>query len=260
MTATSAAWIFGGGLIAGFLNSLVGGGTFISFPALMFAGVPPISANATNTFALWPAGAASAVAYRRDFNQSRGVLAAFGAASLAGGIVGGLLLLKTPEQFFARLVPWLLLFATALFTVGPRLRGRVVPGDGSGGGGAAVAGIALQFFISIYGGYFGGGMGIMMLAAWSLLGLGNIHAMNALRSLLSTLINGAAAVAFAVSGAIAWQAGIVMTVAATAAGYLGAAWARQLDPRHVRRLVVVVAWGMTVYFFVRTWGDAPHPR
>jgi uncharacterized protein len=257
MSLPDAAWILGGGVLAGMLNALVGGGTFISFPALMFAGISPVSANATNTFALWPSGAASAVAYRRDFAQSRSLILVFSCASLAGGAVGGLLLLHTSERLFARLVPWLLLFATAVFTLGPRLRAQDEKSVRTTAAPAVmVAWGMVQLAVSIYGGYFGGGMGIMMLAAWSLLGLGNIHAMNALRSLLSALINGAAAVAFIASGVIAWRAGILMAVSATAAGYFGAAWARKLDPKRVRLAVVAIAWGITLYFFARTYAPA----
>lgn len=253
MTFGAMAWLVCGGILAGLLNAVVGGGTFLSFPALVFAGVPPLSANATNTLALFPAGGASALAYRHDFAESRSTLVSYAVASIAGGAAGGVLLLNTPEEVFRKLVPWLLLFATLVFSFGPRLRS--IRED------AAPAlepvrlglGAVIQFAISVYGGYFGGGMGILMLAAWSLLQTGNIHSMNALRSLLSALINGTAAVAFVITGVIAWRSCGVLAVAATASGYVGAAAVRRLDPVWVRRFVVAVAWGMTIYFFFRSY-------
>ena len=247
------AWLVGGGILAGLLNAVVGGGTFLSFPALVFSGVPPLSANATNTLALFPAGGASALAYRRDFAESRGTLIPYAVASMAGGAAGGALLLHTPEETFRKLVPWLLLFATVVFSAGPLLRTNPEKTGNGPGSWRLVLGSALQFAISVYGGYFGGGMGILMLAAWSLLAAGNIHAMNAMRSLLSALINGTAAIAFIIAGVIAWRSCVVLAVAATVSGYAGAAGVRRLDAVWVRRFVVATAWGMTIYFFARSY-------
>lgn len=244
-----------GGALGGALNALVGGGSFVAFPALLFAGVPPVMANATTTFALWPGGIASAWAYRRDLAATgRDEWLAFGAASLAGGAIGALLLLRTPEATFVRLVPLLLLFATLLFTFGPRLVERLRARAGAPRPSVRLtAGMALQLAISIYGGYFGGGMGIMMLAAWSLLGLLDIHAMNGLRTVLATLLNGVALLLFVLSDSVAWRPGVVVMGAATVAGYAGAAAARKLPPARARKLVLVIAWLMTAYFFVRTY-------
>jgi uncharacterized membrane protein YfcA len=238
-------------LVGGGLNAVVGGGSFIAFPALLVAGVPAVSANATTTFALWPGGVASALAYRRHLEQPRRVLMALGGASLVGGALGARLLLGTPNATFVRLVPWLLLFATVLFTFGGRLATRL-GARAADGRFALGAGVAVQLVIATYGGYFGGGMGIMMLAAWSLLGMRDIHAMNGLRSVLATLLNGVAVIAFVAAGAIAWRPGLVMVAGATAAGYLGAATARRIDPRWVRVLVAALAWVLTAWFFVRS--------
>jgi uncharacterized membrane protein YfcA len=144
-----------------------------------------------------------------------------------------------------------MLLATVLFTFGGRLGERLGTRAASGRF-ALVAGVVLQLVIATYGGYFGGGMGIMMLAAWSLLGMRDLHAMNGLRSVLATLLNGVAVIAFVAAGAIAWRPGLIMVVGSTAAGYLGAAAARRIDPRWVRRLVVALAWLLTAWFFVRS--------
>jgi uncharacterized membrane protein YfcA len=248
LTLGRGALLFAAAFLAGALNSVAGGGSFISFPALLFAGVAPVTANATNTVAVWPAGLASAFAYRRELVQPRAVLVTLGAASLIGGLAGSVLLLRTRESTFVALIPWLLLAATLVFTFGGALTKKVVA-RGAVAGPALGAAALVQLVISVYGGYFGGGMGIMMLATLALMGMTAIHEMNALKMLLGVLINGVAVVAFVVAGAVAWTPGIVMIVAATLGGYAGAAIARKLDPKWVRRFVLLVAWGMTAYFF-----------
>ncbi len=235
--------------MGGALNSVVGGGSFVCFPALLFAGVPAVAANATTTFVLWPAALASSVAYRRELKQSRAILLAFGGASLAGGALGGLLLIRTSNTTFARLVPWLMLFATLLFTFGGLITRRLgSPSQVTRR--ALIVGAVVQLAISVYGGYFGGGMGIMMLATWTALGMSDLHAMNALRTLCGVLANAVALTQFVFAGLVAWGPGLLMAVGATVAGYLGAALARRLDPKWVRRFVLATAWAMTIYFFV----------
>jgi uncharacterized membrane protein YfcA len=241
--------LFFAALVGGGLNSVAGGGSFVAFPALLLTGVPAVPANATNTIALWPAAVASAAAYRRELADQRREALPLGAAALAGGLVGSLLLLRTKESTFVLLVPWLLLFATALFTFGAPLAKRVT-------GGRRVPlsiGVGVQLVISVYGGYFGGGMGIMMLAVFTLLGMTHIHRMNALKNVLGTLINGVAVVAFVIAGVVRWAPGIVMIAGGIAGGYFGAAAARRVDPKRVRTGVVVVAWTMTTYFFYTTY-------
>jgi uncharacterized protein len=242
--------LFVAAAIGGGLNSVAGGGSFVAFPALLFAGVPPIPANATNTIALWPGSVASAVAYRRELADvgKREVLP-LSVAALLGGLGGSILLLRTRESTFVLLIPWLLLFATVLFTFGAPVAKRL-----TGGRRAPLAlGVAAQLGISVYGGYFGGGMGIMMLAVFTLLGMTHIHRMNALKNVLGTLINGMAVGAFVLAGAVRWEPGVVMIAGGITGGYAGAALARKVDPKRVRGLVVVVAWAMTLYFFVRTY-------
>ncbi len=248
------ALLFVAAAAGGLLNSVVGGGSFVAFPALVLAGVAPISANATTTFALWPAALASAVAYRKDLTQPRAVVVTLALASFVGGALGGLLLLRTPNATFVKLIPWLMLFAAVLFTAGPAIaRGVGRAGDRPLSTGALAIVTCAQLAIAIYGGYFGGGMGIMMLAVYSAFGLGDVHAMNALRTLLAILLNGVALATFVWAGAIAWRPGLLMVAGATVFGYVGAAVARRLPARAVRVFVLVVAWAMTVYFFARAW-------
>jgi uncharacterized membrane protein YfcA len=241
--------LFAAAAVGGAINSVAGGGSFVAFPALLFAGVAPVPANATNTIALWPGAAASALAYRRELGEVRHEIAPMGAASLAGGLLGSLLLLRTSDQIFVLLIPWLLLFATLLFSFGKSVSRAV-----AGGAQASLpAAVVAQCFISIYGGYFGGGMGIMMLAVLSVLGMTDVHRMNALKTVLATLVNGIAVVAFIVARAVVWGPGVVMIAGGIAGGFAGAAAARRTPPDHVRRLVLAVAWSMTAYFFVHTY-------
>jgi uncharacterized membrane protein YfcA len=239
----------------GALNGVAGGGSFIALPALIFAGIPAVSANATNTLALWPASLASAWAYRRELTAARSWAVSLSAVSFVGGLLGGLLLLRTTDTSFLRLLPWLLLIAAVTFTFGDRIqkvaRRDADPLAGHAADKAPLFVLALQLVIAIYGGYFGGGMGIMMLAALQIAGMRNIHEMNAVKALLGVIINGVALAEFIALGAIAWAPGLVMIVGGVAGGYVGAATARRADQTYVRALVTVVAWSMTIYFFFR---------
>jgi uncharacterized membrane protein YfcA len=245
----TAMLLFAAAAIGGAINSVAGGGSFVAFPALLFAGVPAIPANATNTIALWPGSLASVVAYRRELGEVRRELLPLGAAALGGGLAGSILLLKTSDRTFVLLIPWLLLFATVLFSFGNPIARRLTRGTHA----SMSAGVVAQLAISVYGGYFGGGMGIMMLAVLSLLGMSDIHRMNALKTSLATLVNGIAVVAFVWNGAVVWAPGAVMIVGGIVGGYAGAAIARRVSPGVVRTLVLVVAWAMTLYFFVKTY-------
>jgi uncharacterized membrane protein YfcA len=249
VTLATYGLLFVAAAIGGAINSVAGGGSFVAFPALLFAGVPAVPANATNTIALWPGSVASAVAYRRELRDVRRELVPLGAASLVGGVAGSILLLRTSDHTFVLLIPWLLLFATMLFSFGGVVTRRLRTGAQASLGVA----IAAQLFIGVYGGYFGGGIGIMMLAVLSLLGMTDIHRMNSLKAVLGTLVNGVAVVAFVIAGAVAWAPGAVMIVGGVVGGYAGAAIARQVDPGLVRKLVLAVAWSMTGYFFLRTY-------
>jgi uncharacterized membrane protein YfcA len=257
MTLVEAAVLAGTALLGGALNSVAGGGSFLTFPALIVTGVPPVQANATSTAALWPGSLMSVAAYRRELRGRRG-LALLAGTSVAGGVLGALLLLRTPQAVFVQLVPYLLLAATLLFAFGGALtrhvrqRFRLHVVDSPDMPAAMLAGVALlQLAIATYGGYFGGGIGILMLAALALLGMDDLHAMNALKTLMASCINGVAVLTFVLAGAVAWPQALLMLGAAMAGGYGGAHYARKMDQRLVRRFVIAVGFAMTAYFFLR---------
>jgi hypothetical protein len=240
--------LFFAALLAGALNSVAGGGSFITLPALLYAGIPPVSANATSTFGVWPASLASAFAYRREIAPLRSRLLWLGAVSLVGGLLGGVLLVQTSDTSFLRLLPWLMLLAAGTFTFGGQITKRIKQTESQR---VPAWALVLQLGIAIYGGYFGGGMGIMMLAGFAAAGMTDIHEMNGLKSVLGVAINGVALVAFIVHGAIAWTPGLVMVAGGIIGGYAGAAGARRLNRGAIRVLIITVGWGMTIYFFLR---------
>jgi uncharacterized membrane protein YfcA len=244
----SFALLFAAAFLAGSINAVAGGGSFLTFPVLVFTGVPPIIANASSTVALFPGSLASAWAYRRDFTPFAGVgLRAMLAVSVVGGAAGALLLLWTPARTFDQIVPWLLLGATLLFAFGPRLTPllrRVFPV-----GPASL--LTLQFAIAIYGGYFGGAIGILMLALYGVFGLNDLNAMNAAKTLLAGVMNAAAVVCFVVAGTIWWPQTLVMLIAAVIGGYAGARVARRIDPKWLRAGVTMFGLAMSAAFFLR---------
>jgi uncharacterized protein len=241
------------GAIAGALNAVAGGGSFISFPTLLFTGVPPIPANATNTLALWLGATASGGAYRSRLNISRRVMIPLVITSVVGGILGAVLLIKTPASTFLRVLPWLLLGATLLFTFGKHLTRRIsarVSHDATAK--ALVSASIFELLVAIYGGYFGGGIGIMNLAMLASMGMTDIHEMNALKTILGAIINGVAAVTFVFTGAILWPQALVMTIGAVIGGYFGAHYAMKAPQHWIRTIVIVVGFSMSAYFFYRS--------
>jgi uncharacterized protein len=249
-----AIFLFAASIVGGALNSVAGGGSFVTFPALLFVHVPPIQANATNNVALWTGAAASGGAYRKRLNVPRRVLISFLIASLIGGLIGAYLLLKTPAHTFLRVLPWLTLGATMLFVFGKKLAGNRSSGVGADATSLALtAAFFFQFAVGIYGGYFGGGMGIVMLAMLAALGMTDIHAMNALKSVMAFVINGIAAVAFIVARAVYWKQGVVMIAGGILGGYLGAHYAQKIPAIWIRWFVILVGTGMTIYFFVKAY-------
>jgi uncharacterized protein len=246
--------IFVAGILGGALNAVAGGGSFVAFPALLFVGVPPIPANATNCFSLWVGTTASGGAYRNRFNLSRRVMVPLVLTSVIGGLLGAFLLLKTPAHTFMRVLPWLMLGATLLFAFGKKLTGRRPSGLEHDASTPALVGASLfELVVAVYGGYFGGGVGIMNLAMLAALGMTDIHAMNALKVVLGAVINGVAVVMFVVKGAIYWPQGIVMTLGAILGGYFAAHYAQKLPQSWIRAFVLVVGTGMTIYFFVKAY-------
>ncbi|HLG63122.1 MAG TPA: sulfite exporter TauE/SafE family protein [Ktedonosporobacter sp.] len=247
--------LFVASILGGILNAVAGGGSFFTFPSLIVTGVSAIQANATSTVALWPGTIASVGAYRRELKkQKRGLLLLLVGISLIGGVLGAILLLRTSQAVFVLLIPYLLLLATLLFAFsGPvtaRLRTRSI--NKTRLSWRSFIGLAVaQFIISIYGGYFGGGIGILMLATLAMMGLDNIHEMNALKTLLASCINGIAVVTFIIAGAVVWFQAILMIFGAILGGYGGAYYARKIDPRWVRLFVIVVGIVLTIYFFLR---------
>ncbi|MCA1593887.1 MAG: sulfite exporter TauE/SafE family protein [Acidobacteria bacterium] len=236
---------------AGLINSIAGGGTLLSFPTLVWLGRDPVLANATSTIALWPASLAGLFGFRRELAGSwRWVLLLLAAPPLAGGVLGAYLLLRTPSGTFAHIAPFLILFATLLMTIqeplSKRLRGAHEAPTRAWWAGAMV----FQFFVGVYGGYFGAGIGILMLAALALLGFTDIHRMNALKNLFAICINGIAAAYFIASGAVIWFDVLVMTFAAIAGGYSGARLAYKLGRRFVRVVVIVIGLLMGVSMLI----------
>lgn len=263
MNVVHDALLLGAAVIGGALNSVAGGGSFLTFPSLIFVGIPAITANATSTVALWPGSIASVGAYRREIAaQDRRFVLLMSVTSVVGGVLGAILLLKTPQSTFVALLPFLLLVATVLFAFSKQLTAQVrafVSGHSEGrpasemptASGQGMWGLmVVQLVIALYGGYFGGGIGILMLASLGVMGMTNIHMMNGIKTLLATCINGVAVLTFAVAGAVAWPQAILMVVGAIAGGYGGAHYARQLPPLVVRRFVIVVGTTMTAYFFI----------
>ncbi len=254
MHIESLVIVFAAGILGGALNSVAGGGSFVAFPALLFVGVPPISANATNTVALWTGTTASGGAYRSRLNIPRRVLVPLLTVSLIGGLGGAILLLHTPAQTFLRVLPWMTLGATLLFAFGKRLAGARQSSLAHDASGAAIAGAALfQLLVAVYGGYFGGGIGIIMLAMLATLGMTDIHAMNALKTVMGSVINGVAVVTFVAAGAVHWRPGLVMVVGAVGGGYFGAHYAQKLPQAWVRGFVILVGAAMTIYFFATAY-------
>lgn len=251
-----AVFLFFAAAIAGTLNAIAGGGTFVSFPALLSTGVPAVPANATNTVALWPGLAASTGAYLKRLDVPQRLLLPLLLTSVIGGFAGSFLLLKTPQEVFLRLVPWLLLSGTLLFAFGNQIRalaGRKAAEDAwhSASWRVIAAASFVELLIGIYGGYFGAGIGFITLGMLAALGMHDVHAMGAIRTLLAAVINAAAVLLFVVAGAVLWSQCVVMIAGAITGGWFGAHFAQKADPAKMRWLVIGIGLAMTAYFFVK---------
>jgi uncharacterized membrane protein YfcA len=263
--------------VAGAINSIAGGGTLITFPALVSVlGAEPVHqviANATNTVALCPGSATGAWAYRRELGEARVWMAWLLAPSLIGGITGAVILIFAPAKMFALLVPWLILLATLLFLFQPtiaRWTGIGLPHPAPSRK-RVLATLVFQFFVALYGGYFGAGIGILMLSALAMMGLSDIHQMNALKTVLATVINGIAVVVFIANDLVViffgrgifdtaanqrtvdWQYALPMIVAGMIGGYASARIARSLNRNLVRRIVVAIGFCLAAYYFWENW-------
>ena len=234
--------------LAGAMNAVAGGGSFLTLPALIYAGVPPVAANATGTVALLPGYASGVYGYRQDLTPVGNLsLPLLSVVSLAGGLAGAGLLLVTPDSVFRGIVPWLLLLATGLFAVGNMLAQRL-RSLGLHGNGAL---LGTLFAVSVYGGYFNGGLGILLLAQLSLFGMTDLNAMNGLKNLFSAVLTAIAVVAYAAGGAVEWPKALLMTVAAVAGGYVGARVGRKIPKPVLRAGIITVGLVMSAVFFLK---------
>lgn len=251
MTIETMGLLLAAGFLAGAMNAVAGGGTFVALPALALMGLPPTIANASTTVALFPGSLASAWSYRKDIRplEATSTLTLLG-LSLSGGLVGALLLLFTAEQVFSALIPWLLLLALAALAAGPRLSGWLRR-LGLHAGPRFL--LAMQFVLGVYGGYFGGAVGLMMLAAWSLTTSADLRSLNPIRTLMVAAANGMAVVCFAVTGNVSWRETLLVMLGAIVGGYLGAQLGRRLPLGVLRAIILTVAAVTTVSFFVKAY-------
>jgi hypothetical protein len=252
MTFSQACFLFIAAWVSGVLNSVAGGGGLIIFPALIATGLPAINANATSTLASSPGYMASISAYRHQLRTHQQLSWLLGSVSLVGGLCGAILLLQTPTAIFNRLVPYLMLIATVLFTFGRLIdQLQIAPKETAHNSWFFLFKASfIQFFISIYGGFYGLGISFLMLAFFSLLGISNIHQMNALKVLMMLCIDSFAIFTFIVAGVIAWQQALLMMVGTAIGGYSGVYYGRQLEPELIRRFVIGIAWVITCYSFL----------
>ena len=258
MTPTQGIFLFTVAMVAGALNSVAAGGGFLAFPALLFTGMAPINANATNTAAMWPGTAASVAAYRNEITGHRRIFIPLMITGIIGGLVGAQLLLHMRQATFMNMVPWLLLVATLIFIFSGSITKRIglFTALGEDPSITIVCATALvQLGVGVYIGFFGAGAGILMMALFAIMGVRSIHTINGLKTLLATITNGMALLIFIFAKAIIWPQAALMIVGATIGGYGGAWYAQKLPARYVRWFAVTVGVTMTVYFFIRTEGS-----
>jgi hypothetical protein len=251
----TAAFLFAAALVAGVMNAVAGGGSFVTFPALLFTHMPAIPANATNTAAVWPGSVASAFAYRKQLTaETWRVLWPLMAMCFAGALLGARILLHTPPATFVKLIPWLLLCATLLFASSGKITEwtRSKTDGGARSRAWIVGGFAMQLLIAMYVGYFGAGAGILILALLAVMGVGNIHTMNGMKTVLVSVANAVALATFIWAGIVVWPQAILMIAGSLLGGYGGARVAQTMKPLYVRRAVIVIGLTMSVYFFVRS--------
>jgi len=261
MSLAQAAFLFGASLLAGAVNSVAGGGTLLSFPAAIAAGLPPIIANATNAVAMVPGSLAAAWTYRRHLTRLERLTALLAIPAVAGALLGAAILRRTPQRVFDGVVPWLVLGATVLILLQGAVSRRATPAAAAGPGrGMLAVVLVLQFLVSVYGGYFGAAMGIVMLAflghlpALSSTGRLDPHQMNAVKNVLAVVINGAASIDFVVHGLVAPVPALLMSTGAITGGVIGGRLGRRARADRVRILVVVIGFAMTGLLAWRRYG------
>ncbi|WP_242395917.1 sulfite exporter TauE/SafE family protein [Anaeromyxobacter oryzisoli] len=248
MTFAQGLFVTGASATAGLVNAVAGGGTLLTFPSLLLAGLSPVSANATSTVALWPGQISSVWAYRRHLGDERRRALVLGVPALLGGVIGATLLLALPERFFEAVVPWLILFACFLLALQNPIKRAI--GRHAAGNHPAVLWM-IQFFISIYGGYFGAGIGILMLAAMGILLSSSLQHANALKVLFALLSNASGFVLFLLSGKVDVHVAALMAVASLAGGFIGALVAQKLKPEAMRGFAILVGLVAAAKFLFR---------
>ncbi len=248
-----AVWLAAAAFFAGGVNAIAGGGSLLSFPALLQAGVLPVQANATNTVALLPGQFTSAAAYRRELHRYRSLLLPLLVAALAGGLLGARLLMATRQELFLRMVPWLLLTATLLFAGGPPLQQRLFQKPHAHATGLRpVARVLLPigiFVVCLYVGFFGAGSGLLIMGVLSFAGIDSVHEVNALKTIITSVSNSVAAITFVFYGAVLWHYGLFMMIAASIGGYFSARSARKRPTKSIRFFIIVMGCIVTAYFF-----------
>jgi uncharacterized membrane protein YfcA len=243
---------FASAFAAGAINSVAGGGTLLTFPTLIWLGLNSVAANATSTVAIWPGSLGGMWGYRKELRTADRRMLALTVPSLIGGIAGALLLRFTPPSVFDAVVPFLILFATILFMVQETVQRLFKTGEARHESSKWLTGaILFQFLVALYGGYFGAGIGILMLAALSILGLTDIHQMNGLKNFFALCINGVAAIYFIVAHMVEWPYVLIMAIGAIAGGYGGAGLARRMGRTAVRRVVIAIGFAMSVSLFLK---------
>lgn len=252
-SALTYSLLCGSAFGAGVINAVAGGGTLLTFPSLL-AVISPVAANATSTMALLPASFASAWGYRQEVGESKEALSRLWFPSLIGGILGALAVTRFPEKVFENLIPWLLILASTLLVLQKPLGRWIAAHPHEKPKRSTVIGIVFfQFLVGVYGGYFGAGIGILMLSSLAFMGIPDIHRMNAVKSVLGGVMNGITAVIFVASGVVVWKYAVIMAAASVAGGYAGARVARRMKPEYVRAIVVVIGFGVAGYSLYRRW-------
>ncbi len=257
----SYALLVAAGAAAGLINSIAGGGTLVTFPTLLWLGRNPVLANASNTIALWPGSLTGMIGFRREMAGTARIFPWLAVPSLLGGISGAVLLVHTPERYFSAIVPWLIFFSTLLIMFQEKLRKKLaianpLETDPEGAARLTRPGMMVlsQYLIGLYGGYFGAGIGILMLALLGLLGHQDLHRMNGLKNGLAMCINGVAAFYFVFQGAVIWGDSLSLMAGSIVGAYGGAGLARRLGREFVRKVVIAIGLFMTVSLFLRSGG------